>query len=121
MFSTAPERTLTLRPEAIDISDARRWRPVLALVLIVLLFGLAGRRAAAAEGAKPAAGEGAIQGPTYVRLPPIVLPVFEGNRITRRAGAAAAATTTTATTTAAAAAAVSLRSEERRVGKECRP
>jgi hypothetical protein len=54
--------------------------------LIALLFGLGGRPAAAEEGKKPATGEGAVQGPTYVRLPPIVLPVFEGTHITRRAG-----------------------------------
>jgi hypothetical protein len=81
--STAPERTSSLRLGAIGISDIRRWRPFIAIALIALLFGEA-NAATAAEA--PKKGEGAVEGPTYVRLPPIVLPVFEGNRITRRAG-----------------------------------
>jgi flagellar FliL protein len=52
-------------------------------MLLVLLCGVADH-AIAAE--KSGNAEGVIQGPAYVRLPPIVLPVFEGNKITRRAG-----------------------------------
>jgi flagellar FliL protein len=87
VFLTAAERTSTLHLPDTGISDGRRWRPILAAVLILLLCSAAGG-ATAAEGGKKAekGGEGAVEGPTYVRLPPIVLPVFEGNKITRRAG-----------------------------------
>jgi flagellar basal body-associated protein FliL len=88
VFSTAAERTLTLHRPATGISDGGRWRRILAAVLLVLLCGAADRAMAAESGEKSqkGGGEGAVEGPTYVRLPPIVLPVFEGNRITRRAG-----------------------------------
>jgi len=59
---------------------------VIAAVLLVLLCGVADCAMAAESGQKPGNAEGVIQGPAYVRLPPIVLPVFEGNKITRRAG-----------------------------------
>jgi flagellar FliL protein len=55
-------------------------------MLLVLLCGVADRAMAAESGQKSGNAEGVIQGPAYVRLPPIVLPVFEGNKITRRAG-----------------------------------
>ena len=70
------------------ISKEGRWRPALAVVAIVLLLlvGGAGASTAAEAPEKGEKGEGAVQGPTYVRMPPIVLPVFVGNRIARRAG-----------------------------------
>ncbi|MBV9521454.1 MAG: hypothetical protein JO010_01590 [Alphaproteobacteria bacterium] len=41
----------------------------------------------AADHAKPEKGEKiVIAGPTFVQIPPIVLPVVEGNRVTRTAG-----------------------------------
>jgi hypothetical protein len=52
----------------------------------MLLLGGAGVAAAAEAPQKGQTGEGAVEGPTYVRMPPIVLPVFVGNRIARRAG-----------------------------------
>jgi flagellar protein FliL len=75
-----------LRSRVTGISEDGRRRPVLAVVVIALLLGGAGAAMAAAPPEKGEKGEGAIQGPTYVRLPPIVLPVFVGNRIARRAG-----------------------------------
>src|SRR5262249_18495600 len=45
---------------------------------------LAGSPLAAQEhGKKP---EGAVDGPTFIKLPPIVLPVFSGDKISRQAG-----------------------------------
>lgn len=52
----------------------------------MFLLGGAGVAAAAAAPEKGQKGEGAVEGPIYVRMPPIVLPVFVGNRIARRAG-----------------------------------
>jgi flagellar FliL protein len=40
-----------------------------------------------AESKPPKGGAGAVEGPTFVKLPPIVLPVFNSqNKVTRQAG-----------------------------------
>jgi hypothetical protein len=70
----------------------RRWRSLglalLALVLLAAVLLLSGQPAMAVEHDKAAKPEGASDGPVYVKLPPIILPVFNGNRVTRQAGLA---------------------------------
>src|SRR5690349_2398184 len=55
-------------------------------VLLLVLF-LAAPAQAAEHGEKPAKVEGTVDGPTFVTLPPIVLPIFnKENKVTRQAG-----------------------------------
>jgi hypothetical protein len=65
------------RPRRLDLA-------VLALLPALLLA--APHPAAAAEHGKPEKVEGAAEGPVFVKLSPIVLPVYSGNRVTRQAG-----------------------------------
>ena len=44
------------------------------------------RPAIAGEHGKPEKAEGAVEGPVYIKLPAIVLPVYNGNKVTRQAG-----------------------------------
>jgi hypothetical protein len=62
---------------------AARWGIVLTGMLL-----LAGSALAAEHGEKkPGKGEPAIEGPTFVKLAPIVLPIFNSeNKVTRQAG-----------------------------------
>jgi flagellar FliL protein len=69
------------------IFDHRRAsRRVIRLVLAFAVSLIALPAMAAEHGqSKPAKGE--VEGPTFVKLPPIVLPVFDGqNKVTRQAG-----------------------------------
>jgi len=70
----------------IGISSGRRVsRLVIGLTGMLLLSG----SAAAAEHAekRPAKAEGTVEGPTFVKLAPIVLPIFNSqNKVTRQAG-----------------------------------
>ncbi len=60
------------------------WR---AEILLLSALLLATPVRAAEHGEKPAKVEGTIDGPTFVTLPPIVLPVFNReNKVTRQAG-----------------------------------
>ncbi len=60
------------------------WR---AEILLLSALLLAAPVRAAEHGEKPAKLEGTIEGPTFVTLPPIVLPVFNReNKVTRQAG-----------------------------------
>ncbi len=61
----------------------RAARLLLAVVLAAAAPAGAGR-ALAAEAVKPK-GE-AVDGPTFIQLRPIILPIVEGNRVTRTAG-----------------------------------
>lgn len=56
------------------------------VVLVPALLLAAPSPVAAAEHGKPEKAEGAADGPVFVKLPPIVLPVYSGNRVTRQAG-----------------------------------
>jgi hypothetical protein len=56
------------------------------MVVLVPALLLAAPSPAAAESGKPEKAEGAADGPVFVKLPPIVLPVYNGNRVTRQAG-----------------------------------
>jgi len=53
-------------------------------LLLALLVGIPRPGGAAEEHGKPK--EGAVAGPTFIRLAPIVLPVFAGNRVSRQVG-----------------------------------
>jgi hypothetical protein len=57
---------------------------VLALVPALLLAGPC--PAAAGEHGKAAKAEGVPDGPVYVKVPPLVLPVYQGDKVTRQAG-----------------------------------
>jgi hypothetical protein len=54
------------------------------VALILALSALPSVGTGWAEEGKPK--EGAVEGPVFVKLPPIVLPVFSGNRVARQAG-----------------------------------
>jgi hypothetical protein len=66
-------------------SARRAARLVVALCAMLML---AGAVLAAEHGEKkPAKGEGAIEGPAFVKMAPIVLPIFnKENKVTRQAG-----------------------------------
>jgi hypothetical protein len=82
----AQGRIFRLSPRVFGTFE-RRWRG-LSLAFLALVLLLAGQPVMAAEHEKAAKPEGASDGPVYVKLPPIVLPVFSGNRVTRQAGLA---------------------------------
>jgi hypothetical protein len=64
-------------PQAISLTTA-------CLVSVLLLGSVA---AAAEHGEGKPKGEGAIEGPTFIKLPPIVLPVFNSeNKVARQVG-----------------------------------
>jgi flagellar FliL protein len=70
------------------IFDRRTSRRAIPLVLAAAL-SLVALSAMAADHAqsKPPKGAGVVEGPTFVKLPPIVLPVFNSqNKVTRQAG-----------------------------------
>lgn len=75
-----------MRLGGIGTSDRRRCGGLLAAALLVLLLVSVQSGVAAAAEKPPEPGEGEGQGPAFIKLPPIVLPVFDGNRVTRRAG-----------------------------------
>jgi hypothetical protein len=72
----------------LGISEARRARrlDLVVLALVPALLVAAPHPAAAAEKGKPEKVEGAPDGPVFVKLSPIVLPVYSGNKVTRQAG-----------------------------------
>jgi hypothetical protein len=66
---------------------ARRFAALAASVLVALLLLAGPLLAAEHTPAKAAKGEPAIAGPTFIKLPPIVLPVFNNeNKVARQAG-----------------------------------
>lgn len=68
------------------ISSARRAARL--VVVLAALLAPAGALLAAEHGEKkPAKGEGAVEGPTFIKMAPIVLPIFnKENKVTRQAG-----------------------------------
>lgn len=79
--------SLPLRDTAIS-NDKFSKRAVIGLAgtLLTTLLILGGQAPAAAQ-AEATKGGGAVDGPTFIKLPPIVLPVFnDKNKITRQAG-----------------------------------
>ncbi len=70
---------MLLRGSSISERAAR-----LLLAVVLAAAAPAGGRALAAEAVKPK-GE-AVDGPTFIQLRPIILPIVEGNRVTRTAG-----------------------------------
>jgi flagellar FliL protein len=66
----------------------RASRRVIRLVLAFAVSLIALPAMAVEHGpSKPPKGEGAVEGPTFIKLPPIVLPVFDSqNKVTRQAG-----------------------------------
>jgi hypothetical protein len=83
----AQERIFRLQPRVFGTSEGRRRH--LGIVLSTLVLVAAGQPVMAGEHGKAENPEGAAAGgPAYVKLPPIVLPVFDGNRVTRQAGLA---------------------------------
>jgi hypothetical protein len=66
---------------------ARRFAALAASVLVALPLLAGPLLAAEHTPAKAAKGEPAIAGPTFIKLPPIVLPVFNNeNKVARQAG-----------------------------------
>jgi flagellar FliL protein len=69
-----------------DRGRASRRAIRLALAFAVSLIALPAMAADHGQ-SKPPKGEVAVEGPTFVKLPPIVLPVFDSqNKVTRQAG-----------------------------------
>jgi flagellar protein FliL len=78
-----------LRLRVSDISERRRiGGAALAAAVAAMILVVAG--GAAAQHAKPNSNKGekgpVIEGPTFVQMRPIILPIVEGNRVTRTAG-----------------------------------
>jgi flagellar FliL protein len=69
------------------IFNRRASRRAIPLALAVLLIALPTMAADHAQSKPPKGGAGAVEGPAFVKLPPIVLPVFNSqNKVTRQAG-----------------------------------
>jgi hypothetical protein len=76
-----------LQSPASGTSEVRRRRlGIAALGLVSALLLAAPHPAGAAEHGKSEKARGAADGPVYIKLPAIVLPVYSGNRVTRQAG-----------------------------------
>jgi flagellar protein FliL len=68
-------------------APARSFLALIASLLVALPLVASPLLAAEHTPAKAAKGEGAVDGPTFIKLPPIVLPVFNSeNKVTRQAG-----------------------------------
>jgi hypothetical protein len=74
-------------PPRVSGTFERLWRS-LGLALAALVLIAARQPVMAVEHDKASKPEASSDGPVYVKLPPIVLPVFSGNRVTRQAGLA---------------------------------
>jgi hypothetical protein len=75
-----------LPPRVFGTFERRRRSLGLALLALVLLAPA--QPVMAAEHEKAEKPEASSDGPVYVKLPPIVLPVFRGNKVSRQAGLA---------------------------------
>ncbi len=78
---TATRRSRLPRPAIVISKRLTAFAAALALLMTLALGALA------AEQGKPKEGkEGAVEGPVFVKMSPITLPIVQGNKITKTVG-----------------------------------